>query len=147
MLLGGCHLDEEVAARNGRAGIAHFTGARLLLLTAALAVALLGLSSYLDMQIIGRDGLATNRHMSRRNGKRTILRCRKNISISDAGRTRRMAVDHLETRLCGRAGTHEHIEGIRDVTSTEVPGIVGIDGIAQAELFTHSHLSRSTARQ
>ena len=58
-----------------------------------------------------------------------------------------MTVDHLEARLCGRAGTHQYFQFLWDVACTESTDILRIDGIRQTELLTHSNLRGSTTCQ
>ena len=54
-----------------------------------------------------------------------------------------MTVDHLETRLRGGAGSHQYVEGVRNIACTEPADVVGIDSIGQTELLAHSHLRGS----
>ena len=57
-----------------------------------------------------------------------------------------MAVDHLETRLRGCAGTHQNLKGIRDISRTETTDIVRINRIRKAELLPYRHLCGSLSR-
>ena len=53
-----------------------------------------------------------------------------------------MAVDHLETGLPRRAGTHQDFQLSGYIAGTEAFHIVGIHLVGQTELLTCSHLRR-----
>ena len=116
--------------------IAHLT-AVIVVLTLARAAATLCRARYLDGERIRGDALAIDHHMGRRDGKRTVLRGTDDISIGNRRGRTRVTIDHLITRLHGAVRPYEHIELLRNITSTEIADILGIDRVRQSELLAH----------